>query len=321
MIVVTGAAGFIGSSMVSKLNNKGFSDLILVDDFSNQYKNNNLKYKTFHTKLHRSDFPNWFKENHKQVEFVFHLGARTDTTEKNADIFKELNYEYSKIIWNICAEHNIPLIYASSAATYGSGEYGFSDKHKLLEKLKPLNLYAQSKHDFDLFVIKQSCTPNFWAGIKFFNVYGPNEYHKRRMASVVFHAYNQIKEFKKLRLFRSHRSDFLDGMQERDFIYIKDVVDVLFYMMIVKPISGIYNLGTGQASTFIDLAYAIFNALNIDYSIEFIDIPEDIRDSYQYFTQAEISKLKEAGYNKSFTSIRDGVYDYVHTYLKNNEYY
>lgn len=321
MIVITGAAGFIGSAMVNKLNNKGFSNLVLVDDFSNPQKQKNLQYKVFALQVHRNEFYDWLLKNAGNVEFVIHLGARTDTAEKDENIFRTLNYEYSVRIWNICTEKRIPLIYASSAATYGSGEHGFSDDHQMMKNLQPLNLYAKSKHQFDLFVLEQEQTPPFWAGMKFFNVYGPNEYHKGRMASVVYHAYHQIKQTGKLQLFRSHRTDVADGMQKRDFIYVKDVVDVLFYFMVAQPAFGIYNVGTGQASSFLELAYALFEALQIEPQIEFIDTPVDIRDSYQYFTQADVSKLRSAGYQKQFATIKQGVFDYVHTYLMSNEYY
>ncbi len=321
MIVVTGAAGFIGSCMVNKLNNKGYREIVVVDDFSTPAKNKNLEGKAFVQKVHRNDFFNWLKENHSSVTFVFHLGARTDTTEFNIEIFNRLNLNYSKTMWNACAEYNIPLIYASSAATYGMGEFGYSDNHELLEKLKPLNPYGESKNDFDKWMLHQDGKPPYWAGVKFFNVYGPNEYHKGRMASVVLHAYKQIKETGKVKLFRSHNPDYKDGEQLRDFIYVKDIINLLWLGMMYKQNSSIYNMGTGKARTFHSLATAVFNALGKPVNIEFIDTPEDIRDKYQYFTQADMSKLHSLDYNIPFYSLEDGIEDYVQGYLMSGNYY
>jgi len=321
MIVVTGAAGFIGSVLTGKLIEKGFDNIVVVDDFSRADKNKNLENKKFSLPVERDDFFRWFDENPGDISFVLHIGARTDTTEFDKNVFEILNLNYSKQVWIRCAVHRIPLIYASSAATYGMGEYGYNDDHDIVEKLKPLNPYGESKNDFDKWVLKQTETPPFWAGLKFFNVYGPNEYHKGRMASVIFHAFNQIQETGKVKLFRSHNPDFKDGEQLRDFIYVKDVVDVITYLMKTKPPSGLYNLGTGKARTFNDLAGATFRALDLEPNIEFIDTPADIRDKYQYFTEANMSKLRTAGYDKPFTSLEDGVEDYVRNYLVGHRYY
>ncbi len=321
MIIVTGAAGFIGSVLVKKLNTEGFEDLVIVDDFTDEEKNKNFKGKTFLQAIDRNEFFEWFDNNYEKISFVLHIGARTDTTEFNVDIFDVLNLNYSKQIWLRCAEHKIPLIYASSAATYGMGELGYNDDHDIVKRLKPLNPYGESKNDFDKWALDQDETPPFWAGLKFFNVYGPNEFHKKRMASVVFHAYNQIIDTGKVKLFRSHNPDFKDGEQLRDFVYVKDVVDVILFLMKNKPNSGLYNLGTGQARTFIDLVKSTFAALDLQDTIEFIDTPEDIRDKYQYFTEANMSKLIQAGYTNSFTSLEDGVADYVKNYLKGTKYY
>ena len=321
MIIVTGAAGFIGSCFVSKLNNKGYKNIILVDDFSNPEKNKNLKNKVYSKKIDREDFFKWLKTNHNKVEFIFHIGARTDTTEFNVAVFDKLNLNYSKSIWNACVEYDIPLIYASSAATYGLGEFGYDDDHKIIEKLKPLNPYGESKNDFDKWVLKQQKHPPFWTGLKFFNVYGPNEYHKARMASVIIHAFKQINETGKVKLFRSHNPDFEDGKQLRDFIYVKDVVDVMFFLKNHKKDSGIYNLGTGNARTFLDLAKATFNSIRIPENIEFIDTPVDIRDKYQYFTQANMNKLRSIGYSKPFYSLEAGIEEYVQEYLIREGYY
>ena len=321
MIVVTGAAGFIGSVLTGKLNEAGLEKLIVIDDFSKPEKNKNLDNKRFIQPIERDDFFQWFDENYEEVSFVLHIGARTDTTEFNVDIFDILNLNYSKQIWIRCAEHQIPLIYASSAATYGMGEFGYNDDHDIVEKLKPLNPYGESKNNFDKWALRQTETPPFWAGLKFFNVYGPNEFHKSRMASVIFHAFNQIKETGKVKLFRSHNPDYKDGEQLRDFVYVKDLVDVIMFLMQHKPNSGLYNLGTGKARTFVDLVNSTFSALDLSPYIEFIDTPEDIRDKYQYFTEANMTKLIQSGYNKPFTSLEDGVGDYVKNYLIETKHY
>lgn len=320
MIVVTGAAGFIASNLITGLNEKGFKDIVLVDDFSKPVKNRNFAGKNYTDKIDRSNFFSWIKKNHRFIQFIFHLGARTDTTEFNESVFDNLNLEYSKKVWMLCVEFGIPLIYASSAATFGLGELGYKDNHTVLNKLKPLNPYGRSKNEFDKWAVKQERKPYFWAGIKFFNVYGPNEYHKGRMASVVFHAYNQIKETGKVKLFRSHDPQFKDGEQARDFVYVKDAIEVLIFFMFQRDNPGIYNLGTGIARTFNDLAKSIFYAMNMEKNIEYIDTPEDIRDKYQYFTQANISKLRSTGYKKRFISLEDGIADYVRHYLDSHRY-
>ncbi len=323
MIIVTGAAGFIGSCLVSRLNQAGYKDLVLVDDFSKTEKNQNLAGKIFKTQIHRDEFPKWLKENQRLVQFVFHIGARTDTTEFDKNIFDRLNLNYSKEVWNICVAFGIPLVYASSAATYGGGEFGYDDDHSLIGKLKPLNPYGDSKNNFDKWVLAQERKPRFWAGLKFFNVYGPNEYHKGRMASVVFHAFNQIQQTGKVKLFRSHNPKFKDGEQLRDFVYVKDLTEVCLWLLQTrKPeTSAIYNLGSGKARTFLDLSKNVFSALGKKPEIEFIDTPADIRDKYQYFTEAKMEKLKAAGCEVKFHSLEEGVKDYVTNYLANNQYF
>ena len=321
MIVITGAAGFIGSVLVGRLNREGYGNLILVDDFSSMKKNRNLEDKSYIKKIHRDDFFQWFDDYYFNVDFILHIGARTDTAEFDSKIFDVLNVEYSKQMWQRCSKHEIPMIYASSAATYGLGELGYDDNHKIVGKLKPLNPYGESKNEFDKWVLKQKKTPPFWAGLKFFNVYGPNEYHKDRMASVIIHAFGQVRKTGQVNLFKSHNPKFKDGEQLRDFIYVKDVVDVIYFLMRNKPECGIYNLGTGKARTFIDLANATFAALQIDSKIKFIDTPEDIRDKYQYFTEAKMNKLRSAGYNNEFTTLEAGIVDYVVNYLVENTYY
>jgi len=321
MIIVTGAAGFIGSCLVRSLNDNGFNNLVLTDDFSDNLKNKNLDGKQFTEKVHRLDFMKWLSENHKSVSFIFHIGARTDTAEFSQSVFDKLNLNYSKNLWELGVKFQIPLIYASSAATYGMGEFGFHDNHEVIEKLKPLNPYGVSKNEFDKWVLQQSTTPPFWAGFKFFNVFGPNEYHKGRMASVIFHTFNQIIESGEMKLFHSHNPDFKDGEQLRDFIYVKDLCEILLFMMKHKKDNGIYNLGTGKARSFNDLASATFKALDKIPKISFIDTPEDIREKYQYFTEANMQKLRSIGYANSFTTLEGGVEDYVKTYLIKGSYY
>ncbi|MCE3295063.1 MAG: rfaD [Crocinitomicaceae bacterium] len=321
MIVVTGAAGFIGSCLVSRLNKEGLTDILLVDDFSKQEKDPNLDGKQFAGKVERSEFESWLKSNGEQVDFIYHIGARTDTTEFDKSIFDELNVNYTKMIWNFCTQKRVPLVYASSAATYGLGEYGYEDSHEIIPKLKPLNPYGDSKNDFDIWALQQTNTPPFWAGLKFFNVYGPNEYHKGRMASVIFHAFNQILSNGGMKLFRSHNPEYTDGGQLRDFVYVKDVVEVCLYLRNSKPASGIYNLGSGKARTFLDLAKNTFKAMEKEENIAFIDTPADIRDKYQYFTEANMNKLVSSGYSKPFHTLEEGVADYVKNYLSGTKYY
>lgn len=321
MIVVTGASGFIGSCLVSALNQMGINDLILVDEFMREDKHPNLQDKRFLLKVNRNVFLSYFESFSEDIDFVFHLGARTDTTEKDEALFDRLNYEYSKSIWKICSQRGIPLIYASSAATYGSGEYGYSDDHQIVKNLKPLNPYGWSKQKFDLDVLSAEEHPPFWAGIKFFNVFGPNEYHKSRMASVVFHAYHQIRKTNGMKLFRSHREDIENGHQSRDFVYVKDVVEVLLFLMRNQKMSGLYNLGTGEARTFLDLTKAVFQSLGQEENISFIDTPQDIRGTYQYYTQADMQKLRSAGFDRPFRTLEEGVSDYVEHHLSEGVYF
>ncbi len=321
VIAITGAAGFIGSCLTAYLNELGFEQLVLVDDFSDQRKVHNLQGKKYLHKVHRDQFADWCKAHPDKIRCIFHLGARTDTTDPDFEIFRKLNLEYSKNIWEYCVTRNIPLVYASSAATYGNGEQGYREDESLIPELKPLNAYGISKNDFDIWALKQRHQPPFWAGFKFFNVYGPNEYHKCRMASVVFHAYQQIKERGSIRLFRSHNPEYKDGAQLRDFVYVKDVLQVLTWMMDKQPASGIYNLGTGQARTFNDLALTLFAKLHLAGKIDYIDTPLDIRENYQYYTQADMTKLREAGYDKGFHSLEEGIGDYLKYYLEQASYY
>jgi ADP-L-glycero-D-manno-heptose 6-epimerase len=315
MIIITGAAGFIGSCLVSRLNEEGFHDLVLVDDFSRPEKERNFANKKYRELVDREAFFTWVKDKEKLVQFVLHMGARTDTTEQDKTIFDHLNLRYSQRIWQLCTHHAIPLIYASSAATYGDGSLGFEDRHDLPFQLQPLNPYGESKNEFDKWALQQEEQPFFWAGLKFFNVYGPNEYHKGRMASVVWHTYRQVQETGQMRLFRSHRPDIADGQQKRDFVYVKDLCEVVWFLMQKRKGSGLYNLGTGKARSFWDLAEQVFKSLGMEPRIHFIDTPEDIRDTYQYFTEAPMQKLRNLGYHKPFTSLEAGVGEYVEKYL------
>lgn len=339
-IIITGAAGFIGSCMVQYLNEQGFENLILVDNFFHEQKERNWKHKKYKYAVEREELLEWLDENNPEVSCVIHLGARTDTTEFDYAVLEELNVEYSQDIWNYCTVNKIPLIYASSAATYGNGDAGYNDD-TLPDDLQPLNPYGRSKNEFDKWALNQENQPPFWVGLKFFNVYGPNEYHKARMASVVFHSFNQIKKDGVVKLFKSHREDFKDGEQLRDFVYVKDVVKVIdwFFRELStlnreedkvgeqltsqdsRLTSGLYNLGTGEARSFIDLVHATFSAMNLNPNIIFIDMPEDIRDKYQYFTEANMNKLRNAGYKEEFYSLENGVADYIRHYLLEEKIY
>ncbi len=321
VIVVTGAAGFIGSYLTGFLDRLGYDQLVLVDDFSVESKTENLAGKKFIHKVHREQFFEWQQAHPGLISYVFHLGARTDTTEMDYAVHKKWNLDYSIRMWELCTQNNIPLVYASSAATYGNGEYGYKDDHDIASKLQPLNPYGVSKNEFDIWALAQKNTPPFWAGLKFFNVFGPNEFHKGRMASVIFHAYNQVKEKGEVKLFRSHNPDYKDGEQIRDFIYVKDVVSICVWLMQNQPANGLYNCGTGKARPFKDLVKAIFDTLELPEQIVFVDTPLDIRDKYQYFTEADMDKLHKAGYNQPFYSLEEGVKEYVSDYLKEGRYF
>jgi ADP-L-glycero-D-manno-heptose 6-epimerase len=328
-IIVTGAAGFIGSCLAGYLNEQGYENLILVDDFSRLDKVPNLEHKKYSLKVEREVFFEWLENSKPAVGFFFHIGAKTDTTEFDYSVHEHLNVDYSKKVWNWCTVKAVPLVYASSAATYGSGDEGYSDNHEIVKYLKPLNPYGVSKNEFDKWALMQNQRPPFWAGLKFFNVYGPNEYHKGRMASVIFHSYGQIKKNGIVNLFKSHRPDFRDGQQLRDFIYVKDILKVCYWLMEncfanadwARSNSAIYNLGTGRARAFEDLVKATFAGLDLVPKINFIDMPEDIRDKYQYFTEANMQKLIGAGYKEQFFTLEEGVGEYDRNYLTQNRYY
>lgn len=311
MIIVTGAAGFIASNVIEALNLYGRQDLVLVDDFSREDRRRNYEDQRFHCLLDRDDFLDSLNENNKSVDFIIHLGARTDTTEFDERVFQRLNVDYTTRLWDLCVKYQIPLIYASSAATYGMGELGYDDRHDIVERLKPLNPYGRSKNEIDKYILSQRDQPPFWAGLKFFNVYGPNEFHKGKMASVVLHAYRQIGGTGKMKLFRSHNPNYEDGQQLRDFVYVKDVAKVILWLMRHRPESGIYNVGTGHARSFYDLADSTFKAMGRETHVEYVDMPLEIRDKYQYFTEANMTKLRQAGYTEPFATLEDGVKDYV----------
>ncbi len=321
MIVVTGAAGFIGSCMVAKLNAMGSNQLILVDDFSNPDKKENWKNKQYLELVHRDEFFPYLENNHSKITAIIHLGARTNTAELDCSIFENLNLAYSQRLWSVATKYSIPFIYASSAETYGKGDFGYSDSELLIPKLSPLNPYAQSKHEFDKWILKQDRTPPFWVGFKLFNVFGPNEYHKGRMASEVFHAFQQIQKTGNVKLYRSSHHDYADGEQLSDFIYVKDVVNVIYWFLHHAPKSGVYNLGTGYARSYRALAAATFKVMKMTEHIDLIDLPEDMRDNYQYFTEADISKLRDARFRKPFRSLELAVKDYVQQYLSKNKYF
>jgi ADP-L-glycero-D-manno-heptose 6-epimerase len=324
MLVVTGALGFIGSYFIGMLNKAGRKDIVGVDDFGQARKWGNINGKRFAKQVNRNDFIAWLTQNGHEVEAVFHLGARTDTTEFDWSVLEKLNLIYTQDVWKVCTLLQIPLIYASSAATYGGGELGFSDSTTLCDSLQPLNPYGRSKNEFDKWLLHEgTTTPPFWVGLKFFNVYGPNEYHKGRMASVHWHFYNQIAASGKVKLFESYREDVAHGEQKRDFIYVADVCKVLWWLFENKLTvqSDIYNLGTGQQRSYNDLAKAIFETLQLPENIDYMPMPEDIRQTYQYFTEADMTKLRSAGYKDLFFSLEAGTKDYVGRFLKTKSYY
>ncbi len=317
MILITGAGGFIAGNLIHSLNLLGRKDLVLVDDFSKATKTEAIKSYAYTELVNRNTLFDWINRNKYSFEIVFHLGARTDTTENNTNLLNELNTQYTQKIWQWCTEQKIPLIYASSAATYGNGEHSYLDSEEEIGKLQPLNAYGMSKHIFDVWALQQSQQPPFWYGLKFFNVYGPGEHNKGRMASVIYHAYFQIQKTGQLKLFKSHVPKYKDGEQNRDFIYVQDIVDICLYLWKNKPKSGIYNAGTGIARTFKDLALSVFKYMQIHPNIEYINIPEDIRNKYQYYTCAHMEKLIKSGYTKEFTTLEEGVKQYIQ-YLSQN---
>ncbi len=313
MIVVTGAAGFIGSCTISRLNQDGIDDIIAVDVLRENDKWKNLRHLSFADYLDREQLlPFLQKEN--GVQAIIHMGACSSTTERDAYYLMENNYRYTLNLAKFAMEHDIRFIYASSGATYGLGEQGYDDDESQIHLLRPLNMYGYSKQLFDLKARREGWL-NKIVGLKFFNVYGPNEYFKGEMASVVFKAFNQIQQAGFVKLFKSHRSDFKDGQQLRDFVYIKDVVEIIRFFLHHANKNGLFNVGTGKARTFLDLVHATFKAMGKKPKIEFIDMPVHLRDRYQYFTEAKIQKLRQAGYQKPFHTLEQGITDYVQNYL------
>lgn len=317
MIIVTGGAGFIGSCVVRSLNEAGRSDIVIVDNISETDKWMNMRNKKYIKYVHKSRFLEELP-TYKNVEAIVHMGAQSSTTERDFDYLWENNFEYTKALWNYCAEKHISFIYASSAATYGDGSLGFNDRMDI-DKLLPLNGYGYSKQLFDLWVKHQAKSfPAQYCGLKFFNVYGPNEYFKGSMASMVFHGFNQIKETGKVKLFKSCNPNYADGGQLRDFVYVKDICKVIMWLLVNKHVSGLFNVGTGRAQSFAELAEATFHALDLEPNIEYIDMPEKLRGKYQYYTKAEMSKLYDAGYPYHFADVENGVRDYVQSHLAQN---
>lgn len=315
MIIITGASGFIGSCIAKQLYYNGNTDLILVDkaDLSKSPYLKDMKYKEF---VAFDEFLKRLEAGHyKSVQAIIHMGACSSTTVYDKDFLKQNNFVYTKRLFDWCTKNNSRLIYASSAATYGDGSNGYSDDVSKIKDLKPLNPYGESKQMFDMYALDNVNKPIQWVGLKFFNVYGPNEYHKETMASVIFHSFNQIKKEGKVRLFKSYKKGFKDGEQMRDFVYVKDVVSVVLFFLEHKEINGIFNVGTGKARSFKDLVSATFTALDLKPNIEYIEMPDALKDKYQYFTEAEMAKLKKAGYTKEFMSLEEGAKDYVVNYL------
>jgi len=322
MIIVTGGAGFIGSAFVWRLNREGIKDIIIVDQLGTDDKWKNLVGLTFTDYIHKNEFIEMViaDEVPFEVSSVVHMGACSSTTERDADYLWENNYLYSREVADWALRHNARFIYASSAATYGDGSSGFSDDHEIISRLKPSNMYGYSKQVFDLWVLKNKLE-NKMAGIKFFNVYGPNEYHKGDMVSVIYKAFHQIQETGKVCLFKSYKKEYPNGGQMRDFIYVKDCVNVMWWLLENPSVNGIYNLGTGRARTWNDLIAAVFSSMGRKTNIQYIEMPESLRNQYQYFTQAQMDKLKKTGCHVNFSSLEDSVRDYVTNYLQNADPY
>ncbi len=314
MIILTGGAGFIGSCLLKKLNDEGITDIFIVDNLGNSEKWKNLIGKHFIEFIHKDEFlPKLIESNiSKNIDAIIHLGACSNTTETDANYVIQNNLNYSIELANYAIENDIKFLYASSAATYGDGKNGYSDKE--FNNLKPLNIYGFSKHLFDLWVIENGYDKIF-TGIKFFNVFGPNEYHKGEMASMIYKSYLQIKNLGKVRLFKSNSADFKDGEQKRDFIYIKDAIEVLWLILNTEDFSGIYNLGTGKARSWNDLVKLVFKEMNLPINIEYIDMPDNLVKQYQNFTEADMSKLKQAGLNYKFNQLENSIEDYLKNYL------
>lgn len=314
MIIVTGGAGFIGSCIVRVLNDIGYEDIVIVDNIASTDKWINIRNKKYIKYIHKSQFLQKLSA-FENVNAIIHMGAQSSTTEKDFDYLWNNNFEYTKALWNYCAEKQISFIYASSAATYGDGKEGFDDRMDI-DRLLPLNGYGYSKQLFDQWVKHQATLfPKQHVGLKFFNVYGPNEYFKGSMASMIFHGYKQIQESGKIKLFKSCNPDYEDGGQLRDFIYVKDICSVILWFIQNPDVNGLFNVGTGRAQSFKELAEATFHALGLEPNIEYIDMPDSLKKRYQYYTKAEMSQLRKAGYNKEFMDLEVGAKDYVLEHL------
>ncbi|MEE2986315.1 MAG: ADP-glyceromanno-heptose 6-epimerase [Nitrospinota bacterium] len=315
MIIVTGGAGFIGSAIVNELNARGRTDIVLVDDADHPEKKKNLDSLRFEKNRGKEDFLEIvLGRGLSDVEAIIHMGACSSTTETDEEFLRRNNFEYTRDLAEYCLENDVRFIYASSAATYGNGENGYSDDESKMDTLTPLNLYGQSKQQFDLWAKGEGVLDRM-AGLKYFNVYGPNEYHKEEMQSLVRKGFFQIKETEKIRLFKSYRSEYADGAQERDFLYIKDAVTMTLFFLDRPDVGGIFNVGSGVARNWNDLAQAIFLAMGIEPNVEYIEMPDSIRNQYQYHTRAEMEKIRSAGYDRPLTSLENGITDYVENYL------
>ncbi|MCI0498245.1 MAG: ADP-glyceromanno-heptose 6-epimerase [Planctomycetales bacterium] len=321
MILVTGGAGFIGSAIVAELNARGVDDIFIVDILGKDQRWKNLRHLRYADYMEADDFSEMVAdaELEMEIEAIIHMGACSDTTETDCSYLVKNNYEFSKLLAGWALDTEARFIYASSAATYGDGAQGFSDDEDLLETLRPLNMYGCSKQMFDLWCRRQGLLSKF-VGLKYFNVFGPNEYHKAQMRSFVIKAFEQINETGGVKLFKSHRADYADGGQLRDFIYVKDAVDMTLFFLERPELAGLYNVGTGKARNWNDLARAAFAAMGKQPRIEYIPMPDILRDKYQYFTQADMTKLRAAGYENPTTSLEDAITDYVQNYLMKDEY-
>ena len=326
MIILTGGAGMIGSMIAWHLNTILNKDqFVIVDEFLVPEQEKNIDKRDFIDLIGKNELPNYLKSN-SQIEAIIHMGAISATTENNFNNLLKSNIRYSQFLWDWASANQVPLIYASSAATYGDGEFGYKDNSDALLNYKPLNAYGYSKHFFDMWVqnqLQQNLPkPPKWFGLKFFNVYGPNEYHKGRMASVVYHAFNQFKKDGEVRLFKSKNPEYKDGMQLRDFIYVKDAVRCIFHLLESTNKSGLYNIGTGQAQSFKDLANALLiNLKEPESLIKYVDMPKDLENKYQYYTEADIKQLRNSGYDFKFNNLLEGVSDYVQNYLLQPDQY
>jgi ADP-L-glycero-D-manno-heptose 6-epimerase len=322
MIIITGGAGMIGSMIAWQLNQQGRDDLVIVDHQTHAEQWQNLCHRRYADYLDKEELLPWLQQHAHSVTAIIHMGAISATTERDWNRLLDHNIRYSQLLWQWCSEHEVPFLYASSAATYGDGHAGYSDTS--IDNLRPLNAYGYSKHFFDQWALRQGAegkAPPLWAGFKFFNVYGPNEYHKERMASVAYHSFNQFQMHGTVKLFKSDRAEVADGMQLRDFVYVKDAAAVLTWFLSGSSESGLYNIGTGQARTFKDLATAVMQSCGQAPDITWIDMPDDLKGKYQYYTQADMGKLRAAGYEQPFHTLEEGVRDYVQNYLLQTDPY